>query len=63
MGFSFGIFDADTIEAAFGREVVVAELSGEHRAVESARLKQEWLKIAGKLSWRVQPFGSCSISG
>ncbi len=63
MGFSFGIFDADTIEAAFGREVVVAELSAERRAVESARLKQEWLNLAGKLSWRVHPAGLCKVSG
>ncbi|MCX7567520.1 hypothetical protein OS189_14325 [Sulfitobacter sp. F26169L] len=61
MGFSFGIFDADTIEAAFGRESGVAELSAERRVVESAQLKRDWLKLAGTLSWRTHPFGSCSV--
>ena len=63
MGFSFGIYDADTIEAAFGREIGVAELSVERRVVESAELKQDWLKLAGNFSWRAHPFGSCSVSG
>lgn len=58
MVFFLGIYDADTIECAFGRQSKTATFDSQTRPTSSdsnIQLKRDWADLMDKFSWRLQP--------
>lgn len=58
MVFFLGIYDADTIECAFGRQSKTTTFDSQTRPTSSdsnTQLKRDWADLMDKFSWRLQP--------